>query len=124
MTSQDPEIDPETETVPETVPETVTEPDSLLTEQLDLLLRRLGSESTLVVAGVFDDWHQLVGDAVAKHVTPIKLEAGRLLVEVDEPAWATQMRFLESEIIGKLLQHTGNTINGIDVRVKRNLRAT
>jgi len=120
MTNQDPEIDPETE--PET--ETVTEPDSLLTEQLDLLLRRLGSESTSVVSGVFDDWHQLVGDAVAKHVTPIKLEAGRLLVEVDEPAWATQMRFLESEIIGKLSQHTGNTINGIDVRVKHNLRAT
>lgn len=120
MTSQEPEIDPETEPGAESV----TEPDSLLTEQLDLLLRRLGSESTLVVAGVFDDWHQLVGDAVAKHVTPIKLEAGRLLVEVDEPAWATQMRFLESEIIKKLSQHTGNTISGIDLRVKRNLRTT
>jgi len=120
MTNQDPEIEPETETEAETV----IEPDSLLTEQLDLLLRRLGSESTSVVSGVFDDWYQLVGDAVAKHVTPIKLEAGRLLVEVDEPAWATQMRFLESEIISKLSHHTGNTISGIDVRVKRNLRAT
>ena len=112
------------ETNPETNPEIVTEPDSLLTEQLDLLLRRLGSESTSVVAGIFDDWQQLVGEAVAKHVTPIKLEAGRLLVEVDEPAWATQMRFLESEIIGKLSHHAGNAIIGIDVRVKRNLRAT
>ena len=128
MTSREPEIEPEIELdiVAEIVPEagTISEPDSLLTEQLDLLLRRLGSESTSVISGVFDDWHQLVGDAVAKHVNPIKLEAGRLLVEVDEPAWATQMRFLESEIIGKLSQHTGNTISGIDVRVKRDLRAT
>ena len=120
MTSQEPENEPEIEQEAETI----SEPDSLLTEQLDLLLRRLGSESTSVISGVFDDWHQLVGDAVAKHVNPIKLEAGRLLVEVDEPAWATQMRFLESEIIGKLSQHTGNTISGIDVRVKRDLRAT
>ena len=122
MTNKNPEFDPEIDPEPEA--KIAPEPDSLLTEQLDLLLRRLGSESTQVVAGVFDDWHQLVGEAVAKHVTPIKLEAGRLLVEVDEPAWATQMRFLESEIINKLSDHTGNKISGIDVRVKRTLRAT
>ncbi len=93
--------------------------DSHLSDELDALLRRLGSESTTVVAGVFGNWAQLVGDPVALHATPVKLESGRLLVEVDEPAWATQMRFLESEIISKLSTSTGSTINGIDVRVKR-----
>jgi predicted nucleic acid-binding Zn ribbon protein len=95
---------------------------SRLAEELDALLQRLGSESTMVVAGVFGNWSELVGDTVAQHASPIKLESGRLLVEVDEPAWATQMRFLESEIIKKLSASTGNTINGIDVRVKRNPR--
>ncbi|MHB1089971.1 MAG: DciA family protein [Ilumatobacteraceae bacterium] len=94
-------------------------PDSHLAEELDALLRRLGSESTAVISGVFSNWQELVGDTVAQHASPIKLESGRLLVEVDEPAWATQMRFLESEIIRKLSVSTGNTINGIDVRVKR-----
>lgn len=93
--------------------------DSHLSDELDALLRRLGSESATVVAGVFGNWAQLVGDTVALHATPVKLESGRLLVEVDEPAWATQMRFLESEIISKLSTSTGSTINGIDVRVKR-----
>ena len=93
--------------------------DSHLSDELDALLRRLGSESTTVVAGVFGNWAQLVGDTVALHATPVKLESGRLLVEVDEPAWATQMRFLESEIISKLSTSTGSRINGIDVRVKR-----
>lgn len=97
---------------------------SHLSDELDALLRRLGSESTTVVAGIFSNWGQLVGDTVAQHASPIKLELGRLLVEVDEPAWATQMHFLESEIIRKLSASTGNTINGIDVRVKRNPRAT
>lgn len=98
------------------------DPGSRLAEELDSLLRRLGSESTTVVAGVFSNWHELVGDTVAQHASPIKLESGRLLVEVDEPAWATQMHFLESEIIRKLSASTGNTINGIDVRVKRDPR--
>lgn len=122
MTDENPEFESDFEPAPNLEHELGA--DSSLTEQLDLLLRRLGSESTAVVSGVFDDWQQLVGESVAKHVTPIKLEGGRLLVEVDEPAWATQMRFLESEVISKLSQHTGNTINGIDVRVKRNLRTT
>lgn len=95
------------------------DPGSHLAEELDALLRRLGSESTMVVTGVFGNWHELVGDTVAQHASPVKLESGRLLVEVDEPAWATQMYFLESEIIRKLSASTGNTINGIDVRVKR-----
>lgn len=99
-------------------------PDSLLAEELDVLLKRLGSESTTVVFGVFGNWHELVGETVAQHALPIRLESGRLLVEVDEPVWATQVRFLESEIIGKLSASTGNTINGIDVRVKRNPRTS
>lgn len=98
------------------------DPGSRLADELDSLLRRLGSESTTVVASVFSNWHELVGDTVAQHASPIKLESGRLLVEVDEPAWATQMHFLESEIIRKLSASTGNTINGIDVRVKRDPR--
>lgn len=99
-------------------------PDSRLADELDVLLRRLGSESTTVVAGVFGNWLELVGDTVAQHASPVKLEAGRLLVEVDEPAWATQMHFLESEIIRKLSTSTGNTISGIDVRVKRSPRTS
>ena len=98
--------------------------ESRLSDELDVLLRKLGSESSTIVAGIFSNWSQLVGDTVAQHASPIKLESGRLLVEVDEPAWATQMRFLESEIISKLSTSTGNTINGIDVRVKRVPRTT
>ena len=93
--------------------------ESRLSDELDVLLRKLGSESSTVVAGICSTWDQLVGETVAQHASPIKLELGRLLVEVDEPAWATQMRFLESEIISKLSASTGNAINGIDVRVKR-----
>jgi predicted nucleic acid-binding Zn ribbon protein len=91
-----------------------------LGEELDRLLRRLGSEPATNLASVFDDWAALVGDQVAAHVSPVRLQDGRLLVEVDDPTWATQMRFLESHIISSVSARTQVAITAIDVRVKRN----
>ena len=50
--------------------------ESRLSDELDVLLRKLGSESSTVVAGIFSNWDQLVGDIVAQHESPIKLELG------------------------------------------------
>lgn len=89
-----------------------------LTEELSRLLHNLGSPNVEVVSGVFGLWNDLVGDQVAKHVTPIKLDRGRLLIEVDDPAWSTHMKFLEKDICTSLSHQTGTTISGIDIRVK------
>ena len=93
-----------------------------LSTELNSLLARLGSEPAEVVSSVFTDWVTLVGEHVAQHVTPIKLERGRLIVEIDDPSWATQMRFLEPQLIEKLNAATTSTITAIEVRVKRNPR--
>ena len=95
---------------------------SSLAGALDALLDRLGAESSTAITGVFGEWPKIVGEQVAQHVTPIKLERGRLIVEVDDPSWATQMRFLEPQLIEKLNAATTSTITAIEVRVKRNPR--
>lgn len=96
---------------------------SRLSTELNALLTRLGSEPAAVVSSVFTDWATLVGEHVAQHVAPIKLEHSRLLVEVTESAWATQMRFLEPQLLATLSAATSSNIVGIDVRVKRNSRS-
>ena len=95
---------------------------SSLAGALDALLDRLGAESTTAIPGVFAEWPKIVGEQVAQHVTPIKLERGRLIVEIDDPSWATQMRFLEPQLVEKLNAATTSTITAIEVRVKRNPR--
>jgi predicted nucleic acid-binding Zn ribbon protein len=95
---------------------------SSLAGALDALLDRLGAESTTAITGVFAEWPKIVGEQVAQHVTPIKLERGRLIVEIDDPSWATQMRFLEPQLVEKLNAATTSTITAIEVRVKRNPR--
>jgi len=93
-----------------------------LGDELNRLLRRLGSEPVSSLASVFDEWPLLVGEQVAAHVSPIRLQDGRLLVEVDDPTWATQMRFLESHIIDSVSARSQVAITAIEVRVKRNTR--
>lgn len=69
------------------------------------------------VGGVFGRWVEIVGDAMALHVQPVMLDGGRLLVEVREPAWATQVRMLNDQLLGRIKDVAGIDIEAIDVRV-------
>ena len=71
------------------------------------------------MGGVFGRWDEAVGDAVAMHVKPVKLDGTRLVVEVDDPAWATQLRFLETTLKQRLLDVASVTIETIEARVRR-----
>lgn len=54
------------------------------------------------VAAVMAAWSEAVGEAVAAHVRPRRLHDGELLVEVDAPVWATQLRYLEEDVLRRL----------------------
>jgi len=71
------------------------------------------------MGGVFGRWEEAVGAAVARHVQPVKLDGNRLIVEVDDPAWATQLRFLEDTLRSRLREVAGAEVDTIDVRVSR-----
>lgn len=71
------------------------------------------------MGGIFGRWTEAVGDAVAAHVKPVKLDGAKLIVEVDDPAWATQLRFLETTLKQRLLEVAGAEIETIEARVRR-----
>jgi len=90
-----------------------------LRDELDGLLCRLGSPDVETVSGVFGAWPEIVGEQVARHASPVKLDRGRLYVDVDDPAWATHVKFLERDICTRVSQTTGTLVSGIEVRVSR-----
>jgi predicted nucleic acid-binding Zn ribbon protein len=98
-----------------------TNPDNPLSlqSQLTRLLTSLGSDDAASVKGVFGAWSNLVGEAVAAHVQPVKLVDSTLIVEVDDPHWATEMRFLEASLCKKISQLTTTPVTSLEVRVKR-----
>jgi predicted nucleic acid-binding Zn ribbon protein len=89
-----------------------------LVASLDRVVRSLQGPGAQATHTVFGRWVDLVGASVAAHATPIKIERERLLVSVDEPGWATQLRYLEADLVAKLMA-AGVTLVGIDFRVAR-----
>lgn len=71
------------------------------------------------MSGVFGRWDEAVGEQVAAHVKPVKLDEGVLVVEVDDPAWATQVKFLTPTITQRLGEVAGVLVERIEVRVDR-----
>ena len=73
--------------------------------------------SAATLGGVFGRWEQAVGAAVAAHVQPLKLDGTTLVVTADDPAWATQLRFLEATLRQRLREVAGAEVDHIEVRV-------
>jgi predicted nucleic acid-binding Zn ribbon protein len=98
----------------------MTSPEPLpISTALDAVVRSLRGPSREAVGGLFGRWVEAVGDQVAQHVKPVKLDERLLVVEVDDPAWATQVKFLTTMIIDRLQEVAGVTVERIDVRVER-----
>lgn len=88
-----------------------------VSESLEGVVRSLRGPSSRVVSGVFGRWAEAVGEQVANHVRPLKLEQGVLTVEVDDPAWATQVSFLAPTITARLAEVSGAVVDRVQVRV-------
>ena len=54
-----------------------------------------------------DAWNDVVGDAVAQHSRPRGVRNGVLDIAVDAPAWATQLRYLEADLVDRASRLVG-----------------
>jgi len=87
---------------------------------LDRIMRSLRGTSAASQVGVFAGWADAVGPVVAAHARPASLDDGLLVVDVDDPMWATQLRYLEHQILEQLRVRVGPDVVGrISVRVRR-----
>ena len=84
---------------------------------LDGVVKSLRGPSRRTVGGLFGRWDEAVGEQIAAHVRPVKLDGGVLSVDVDDPAWATQVQFLAPTIIARLAEVTGASVERLQVRV-------
>lgn len=88
-----------------------------ISRSLDSIMKSLRGTDRIQIGGVFGRWDDAVGPTVAAHVRPVRLDQGVLTVEADEPAWATQVKFLSSTITSRLAEVAGVDIERIEVRV-------
>jgi predicted nucleic acid-binding Zn ribbon protein len=87
-------------------------------ESLTHLASRLGAPAPTTLAAVFDRWEEIVGSTVAAHCWPISLTDGVLAIGVDEPAWASQLRFLGTDLRRQLATAAGDDcVERLEVKV-------
>lgn len=88
-------------------------------DSLEHLARRLGAPTATSLGAVFSRWEEAVGATVAAHAQPRSLTDGVLVVGVDQPGWATQLRYLSSDLLARLTEVAGDGVVGrIDIRVE------
>ncbi|WP_419944023.1 DUF721 domain-containing protein [Candidatus Poriferisodalis sp.] len=75
------------------------EPRSI-SESLKSVTAGFGSRGRAI--DLSDRWFDAVGETIAAHARPERLESGRLTVVVDDPAWATELRYHAARILEAL----------------------
>ena len=89
-----------------------------LGDSLRAVSRELGLPDPAAFDAVIEAWPGAVGAAVSAHARPRHLRDGVVTVEVDDGTWATQLRYLETEIVTRLAG-AGAVVTGLRVVVAR-----
>ncbi|MDH4145175.1 MAG: DUF721 domain-containing protein [Acidimicrobiia bacterium] len=63
-------------------------------------------------------WAELVGPDVAEHASLVALRDGELVVSVRDPLWATQLRWLEADVLRRVEAGGGPRLDRLTVRVR------
>ena len=82
------------------------------------MARRLGAPKASVLSAVFAHWDEIVGPSVAAHVRPLSLRGRVLVVATEQPAWASQMRWLVPDLLRRLAATAGEeAVEQVEIRV-------
>jgi predicted nucleic acid-binding Zn ribbon protein len=91
-----------------------------ISDSIDGVTRRLGAPPATALGTLFGRWAEVVGEAAAAHSRPVSLVGQVLTVAVDEPGWATQLRYLGSEVVARLTDLLGpGVVARVEVHVDR-----
>jgi predicted nucleic acid-binding Zn ribbon protein len=69
-----------------------------------------GWSPRLTDATVLGRWPHLVGAEIADHCTPLSLRDGELVLQAESTAWATQLRTLQRQLLGRLAAAVGRDV--------------
>ena len=84
---------------------------------LDSLMRAMGAPSAPALHALFDQWETIAGALLAPVVQPVTLDPEELVVVVADPAWASQVRWHETELRRRCGEVCGVTPARTTVRV-------
>ena len=89
-----------------------------LRQGLERLLGGLGAPEIDAVATLVERWPEVVGPELASRVRAVAVRGSELVVRVEDPAWASQIAWLESQLLERITDLVGpGRITAVKVRV-------
>jgi predicted nucleic acid-binding Zn ribbon protein len=87
-------------------------------DEIAKTFRARGWAQRLEASRVVARWPDVVGQAVAAHCRPLRLEDdGTLVVSADSAAWATQLAYLQGTLLDRIARVCGpGTVAAVRVR--------
>lgn len=84
------------------------------------IVRGLEPNKDVTTAMVFAAWHQVAGEQIRSHTTPLKVDNKRLVVAVVDETWRRNLEALSAQMLAKLNASLDDgTITFIEFRVVR-----
>jgi predicted nucleic acid-binding Zn ribbon protein len=81
---------------------------------------RRGWRAHLAAGDLHAAWSAIVGDKLAEHTSPLRLQGGVLVLTASSPLWASEVRQLGSAITRRVNDRLGEgTVRTITVSVRR-----
>lgn len=94
-------------------------PPSRLSGALDRVANDLGAPDAGTLAALFGRWEEIAGPGLAPHSRPLWLGSGALVVAVDDPGRATELRYRGGEVLDRLALVAGRRVaDRLEVRVR------
>ena len=95
-------------------------PPSELASLLDRVVRGMGAPGTDAVELVFNRWSDVVGGVLATRTRPVSLERATLVLQADDPAVVSHVKWLEQDLVARLDELLGaGRVTAVEVRVAR-----
>ena len=96
-----------------------------LRQGLERLLDGLGAPEIDAVATLVERWPEVVGPELASQVRAVAVRGSELVVRVEDPAWASQIAWLESQLLERITALVGpGRITVVKARVAPRSRPT
>ena len=84
---------------------------------LEQILKDFGTPDITTVTSIIDQWEEIVGSDLATKISAVAISGSELIVRVDDPVWASQISWLENQLLDKITRLVGEEkITSIRVR--------
>ena len=74
---------------------------------LEQLLKDFGTPDITTVTSIIDQWEEIVGSDLATKISAVAISGSELIVRVDDPVWASQISWLENQLLDKITRLIG-----------------